>query len=827
MPTHSRYGNLTSLRIRVFSWDYMNRSPADLQLETLDEEAPYTAPETRIKNARAGRDIFFRLLAADEKRALMRTRHQALLDGEPPYDQSVLMATGQGSRTNVNWGDAQAIMASVEAGLIDMNVSVERLMRIPLIKEAVPDDETRFNLENIAADEFTRAIRNWEDFDRSYLNLGRTCFAHGVGIAYFDDDRCWQFETTGLGDFVIPNGTKASENRIVVAGCRRHMEVHELYGKIRNEKIAEKLGWNVETVKRAILQAQPEHSGQGWSGSGWMKVQEEMRNNDIGASLSGKTATVGVIHLLQQEFDGTVSKYIVAEQPIPGYSQEQEEPWLYKRPSIYEEMRRGVIVFTYSIGEHGTYHSISGMLRRIYPQGTAINRALSTMLDAAIVGAGIVMQPETESSISRMKLVTMGGAMTLLPAAEHGQMITRTMPDLAGGLMPLVADLRNTIGRRAGQFQGDSPFQQSQEKTRFQVAAELEALGKVGATQINLWYQPWSRLLREVVRRMCRPDYPASAPGGKEVEILRNRLKSRGFPIELMQAIDYDGIVADRAIGAGSGAARTAALAQMDELAGEFDEIGRYNWIRDKTAAALNGNYDLASRYKPPIEKQRVPFDTQLANLENNDMMLGQEPKLEGNQLHMAHLDAHIPFLVGMVESIERGEAQMSELVEPMVICHAHATEHLEMVQDARTIESRVAQYRQLLQQLGEVVGNAMRQQIAEQQKAMEEQGEGAEQGGPSPALQEKMIAARLKLEGMASQASLKMALEEQKHQQKMGHMDEKFRREAAQSDAKTAAQMISDARRAAQQRSESAALADIKRKTAAATKGPPKPKKK
>ena len=794
----------------------MSESIPSLQLEGLDEKTK-EPPKYRIKSASDGRKCFQEMQQQDAARGLMRVRHQMLLDGEPPLDPAVLFTRGQTTRTNVNWGDARAAMDNVESGMIDMNVSVETLVYVPLIKNAVPDDEFRFNLENILSEEVSATIRNWEEYDRNYLNLGRVTFWHGVGIAYFEDDIDWRFETTGLGDFVIPNGTKASENRIPVAGCLRWMELHELWAYIKDEEIGEAMGWNVQAVKEAILNACPEYRAHGWSINGWMRVQEELRSNDLGMSVSGRTAKVGLIHLWVREFDGTVSKCICCFNPPQYQIDNKKEPWLFEKGNIYEEMRRGLVTFTYSIGEHGTYHSISGLGRRIYAPGQALNRAMCNMLDAAIAGSGIFMQPENETSMSKMTLVPIGGGLTLLPAKEHGEMILRPMPDLSHGIAPIVQDFRNTIGQRAGQFQGDSsPFSTPTEKTRFEVAAQLEALGKVGATQINLWYSPWGRLMREVTRRMCRHDYDYSQPGGREVEDFHKRLQLRGFPLELLRAINFDGVRAEKAVGAGSGASRIGRLTQLKEYAGELGETGRHRLIRDLVAATLDGDYNQADRYIQREPEPLPPIDAQFAAMENMMAEMGQEPILMDGQMDFVHLQVHIPKILEMVQLANQDQEEMLRLAEPMLTLHTHAVDTLERVQDSVVMQQQVAQFRQILQNAGGIVDNAVRSSIAHHQQQMEEQGqagEGMDEGNLK--MLQRAAEAQVKLESMRSQANLKLQIEQEKHDQKMANQQQDFRQKAALEDAKTAGKTVSEMRSADLKRRSEEMLAQIKMKAA------------
>ena len=427
------------LRITV-NHSLMATDTSDLELETLDEET-MDPPESRIKDAKAARSAFMKLQIADRPRSLHRARHQALLDGEPPYDQAQLAAKGMGTRTNVNWGDTEAISSTAISGAVDFNVSVERLIRAPIHKLAVEDDEERTHYETILADELTKTIRDWEDYDRSYLTLAHYTFNHGVGVAYFDDQFDWRFQVSGLSDLLIPDETMASENKIPIVTCYRKMEVYELYEKIKNEEVAVNMGWNVPAVKKAIQEACPDTE----LSQNWMSLQQAMRNNSLGMGLGGKTSKVGVIHVWVPEFDGTVSKYILTHNPLKDYG--DNEPWLFQQKGIYPEMRRGMIFFTYGIG-NGTYHSIPGLLRKIYPQALALNRTQSNMLDAANFATSMLIQPISENYMSRMRITNLG-TISIAPAEEHGKIIEMNRPNVAQSAIPVVADLRDVMAKRA------------------------------------------------------------------------------------------------------------------------------------------------------------------------------------------------------------------------------------------------------------------------------------------------------------------------------------------------------------------------------------------
>ena len=515
-------------------------SDSSIPIENIDAET-LKPPVSALKNPQAVRDAHNEMSRRDANRAWLRSRHQALYDGAPPFDHATLVANGQGGRTNVDWGDAKAAMGSVMTGQIDMIMSPENLVRVPHKRYAIPDDEVRNNFDNILSREVSRAIRNWENFPQRMLSLGQYTFGHGVGIAYFEDANTWQPEVAYLGDFLIPDGTKASEGDIPIATCRRDIELHKLYGFIRDEKAAEQMCWNVKAVKLAMLSAQPDSSyGDGSTSHRWMKLEEDLRANAVGTSYGGKTSKVTLIHCWVQEFDGTVTKYITTRDKAKSAKDagEQDE-FLFKRVKFFNEMQQGFVVFTNGVGDHGTYHSISGLLRSIYPQCQALNRAQCTMLDAAVMSCGIPIQPKTDASITRMKIGSLGGLMPVMPSEEHGTILQRVVPNVSQNVMPLVSDFRNTINNRAGSFQGTSPFQGAVERTRTEVLATMESLSKVSTTQTNLWYPPFTRLLREMVRRLCRPTYSVSLPGGKEAAKFRRRLQEAGYPLELLEQIAF------------------------------------------------------------------------------------------------------------------------------------------------------------------------------------------------------------------------------------------------------------------------------------------------
>jgi hypothetical protein len=231
------------------------------------------------------------------------------LDGEAPYDQADLVNQGLGEICNVNWGQAEQLLSMATAPYIDLLESVDTIITTPT---KFGDPQLRAEWETIISEEFTRMIRNWLEFYPRYLYLVQQFLAHGVVVAYFDDDIDFRFQVSPLGDFLIPRQTRASDEEIEVACFVRSVPPHELYQKIEDEAVATEVGWNVPATKKAIVNAHQINLRED-ALYNWEKIQREFKNNDIGYSSSAMATEVKLVYMFVKELDGTVSQYIFCE----------------------------------------------------------------------------------------------------------------------------------------------------------------------------------------------------------------------------------------------------------------------------------------------------------------------------------------------------------------------------------------------------------------------------------------------------------------------------------------------------------------------------------
>ena len=286
----------------------MSDRPLDidnLDLGSLDDKGKPV--ETRLKDVKSALAIFATLRGADEKSAVNRARIDARFDGAAPYNASTLAISGQGLKTNLNFGDAQRLLDISLSAYVDLYSSLERLIEVTGTQGEASEIKPA---EEIVAEELTHLIRGWPEFHNAYLRLCTTFIKHGVAVAYFDSPDDWRFRVGGFTDILIPRQTPANEECIDIAIGRRNYLLHELYNYIKNPEAATKVGWNVAEVKRVIAK-NATTSGRTYDNADYERMQAEMKNNDIYEGI--QNPSVRVLHYWVKEMDGSVSHYISAE----------------------------------------------------------------------------------------------------------------------------------------------------------------------------------------------------------------------------------------------------------------------------------------------------------------------------------------------------------------------------------------------------------------------------------------------------------------------------------------------------------------------------------
>lgn len=705
---------------------------------------------SRIKDVRSACAIFEGLRKADEQSSQNRARVDAMFDGANPYNQTALNASGQGLKTNLNFGEAQNLLDISLSSYVDLYSSLERLVEV---RGTMGEPSEIKAKEDIVAEELTHLLRSWPEFHSSYLRLCTTFIKHGVGIAYFDTPDEWKFRVGGFADVLIPRQTPSSENLIDVAVGRREYHLHELFGYIRNEGAAQKVGWDVEEVKRVLLKNASSRGRTDRHYDDWEVLQKELKNNDIYEGY--QNPTVSVLHFWVRELDGTVSHYMCAEKSPKNF--------MYKKLSRYEKPEQAFVMFTYGVGSNGTYHSVRGLGHRIFNHIQTSNRLRCQMVDGAMLASAVMIQPDSQRALDELGFTYYGAYAVLSPGVN---LIEKAVPNLSNSVQPALNDMANQLARNTDTISTYGPERSSPYRNQMQVVADMDVSSRLSGASLNLFYASWNRLLREIVRRVV-----VGKKRDPFLEDFYRRCEARGIEREFVDSLDVERTKAVRSIGNGSQVNRFNALRELQGISPQFDETGRKNLTRDIVATRVG--HDLADRYIPQQEGARPTVDNKIAFLENKELLAGQSVPVVSNELHGAHLQVHVPELNQLIEQLNMGVADPVQSLPALQAFYEHISDTAQQIAADPAMEGLLGQTKQVLQFAEEMINNTSKQVQKMQRDAMQGQGQEGQEGQEGGSeMTAKMQEHQLKMQMAQQKAELDMQIKQAKFEQEQAIRD-------------------------------------------------------
>lgn len=746
-----------------------------LALPSLDDKDKPV--ETRLQTVTQALSIYSALAQADETSAQNRARMDSLFDGAAPYDQARLNAAGLSQKTNLNFGEAKRLLDTQLSAFVDLYSSLEELVEV---KGTIGEGSQRGELEKIVAQEATRFLRDNPDFHGNYLRLATTFIKHGVGIAYFDTPEDVMFQVSGFSDLLVPRQTRAIESSLEVAVGRRELTVSELYRFVANPTVAKKAGWDVAEAHR-VIRNNVQTTGRGSGsvnplGSTAEDLQNEFKNADL--HMGVRNPAVSVLYFWVREMDGTVSQFIMAEH--------SPKEFLYKKAHRFESMEQAFIFFCWGVGSNGTLHSVRGLGQQIFPHVQVSNRLRSQAVDSAMLSSAVMLQPESERALQELSMTYYAGFSILSPNIN---IVDKVIPNVSTAVMPILNDLTQQLYLNSDPTSTYTTGQSSPYKSQMQVATDMDILTRLSGATLNLFYASWTRLLREVIRRMA-----TTKNRDKRLKKFFEKCAARGVPEKFIATLDFDRTSAVKAIGNGSAANRLVALREMQAISGQFDDAGRRNLTQDIVATRVG--FDLAARYVPPAEGPRPTLDTKIAMLENDALQQGKPIPVLDTELHGTHLMAHVPLMEQLNQAIDEGQADALQALPMIQALYQHIAEHMQYASGDPALVTMLNRAKQVLQRSEEHAHNAMKAQQklerdalaaeqAEQQPGGVGAPEGASEAAPSASPSDgelKMMRAQADMDIQKAKAELSLQITQRKFEQEQSIADAKaaadFRRE-------------------------------------------------
>jgi hypothetical protein len=500
-------------------------------------------------------------------------------------------------------------------------------------------------------------------------------------------------------------------------------------------------------------------SGRGTSSNGTLvdyeALQAELKNNDLYTGI--QNPTVAVLHYWIREMDGSVSHYISAEST--------PKDFLYKKISRYPSPEQAYVMFSYGVGSNGTYHSVRGLGNRIFSHIQTSNRLRCQQIDGAMLASAIMIQPENQRSLDELQFTFYGSYAVMSPNIK---IIEKAIPNLGTAVQPALQDLTQQLQLNTDTISTYGPTQGSPYRNQMQISSDMDVATRLSGASLNLFYSSWHRLLREIVRRVVQ-----NKKSDKAINDFYARCDARGVPKKFIQTLDVDRTKAVRSIGGGSMANRLMALRELQANSGQFDEVGRKNLTRDIVSTRVG--HDLADRYAPVGKESRQTVDTKIAMLENNTLQSGAPIQVISSEMHGTHLQIHAPVLNQLIEQINTGASDPTQVMPILQAFYQHISEHVQFASGDPALSGIVGQTNQILQITEEALNNTQKRMEKMQREQQAGQQAGQQEGAPQmDPMQLKLQEHQMKMQIAQQKAELDFQIKQKKFDQEQGFRDAK-----------------------------------------------------
>lgn len=653
--------------------------PADF--EQIDGGETIISPE-RFKNAGEIKEICDILTDADRKRQAWRASIDGLVDGNPTYRLSSLKAKGQGWRARVNYRECEGLIQARQTPFYDLVSEVDPCIEVAL-DYAKGVDQT--DMENAIAKSWQWVyMKKWRSGFNFHIPLQQLeMLKHGIGYHVWPGRKsCWIPRTPTTGSVLFPDGVSLNlREDLDYFMLRDFLPGYALYAHIADEEVATALGWNVDTVWKALAQTSKNNKrSSGNNRYDVMQFQREMKAGDIGTSNAYQSG-LWLNHLFVKEIEtDQISQYTVAEGVSVGPQNKRvnDDPFrdcLFRKRNLYSEWP--LVIFPYDIGSGGILHTVRGLGARTKDFFELSNRLKNAMADQVLVGSLITAKQTGTVDPDKLKLMRLG-MMNIIP--QGLELATGVQfPPLGNGPIALDQLLARTLAGNNESYMAGTPEPMDRE-TAQSFSARTQNQGQVAKGVHSLYSSNYQQAIERMVRTACRSD--AVLGNSLSAQLARDfqaQCAKRGVPLEALQHI-YE-VNEVMSTGAGSAAARIDALMTIFKLLyPTTTEARKINIERDLVATLVSSSK--VDRYARSHEDNQLDDqDASFAIQENNGMMQGGDAKAVSTQDHVEHLTEHLQKAKEVVQAVMSGQMDPTQGLAIIQKFGAHCGDHLKFLQ--------------------------------------------------------------------------------------------------------------------------------------------------
>lgn len=669
---------------------------------------------------------------------------QELMDFVPPFDQKKMEEEGRGDGFNINFGLGASTKNEAQGAFVDIFISPAKLANIPL--KASYEDKSRRVYGDIMSEEWTKMVRASDIGLPRFLLLSDVFTTHGIGIMWYEDDRSWRFYITGLDDVKFPKDTQAINSQVPMMTMEKELYLDELWRKIADAPEGEEWydGWNVPEVKRVLAEtAKIRTSGGSMRNFRYENYEHfvtECKTNQL--YVQNCLPTVSLIYGWVREYSGKWSHYICVnskeKERKPYAAKDKKKQWIYKGLSIVDEADRLFNIFPYSVGHKNMIYTTRGLGYFIYEAAQADNVLRNKMMENAKMASSHVYSSDMPDDGLTFEILDYGPVVVLPPG-----LTPRDQPaamNLERNMMPVLDSNQAILERHSGGLASSNYFKEPRAReNKLATAAFIEETTKLNAFAISLFYNPWDKAVREMVRRSFQV-IQTDPVVKNECDRMKQACIDRGVPKEAFDEIDINAVTAFRVLGNGSRAQRLMLFQQGSQLFSSFDPEGQENFVYDHTIELFGAAQ--GERYKMRPSERTEHIDVKMAQLENHVLMDGGWVDPTSGENPLVHLNEHLEEMEAGLELVKTGQVEYGQWTMSRLPLYKHIVATLEQATVHESLLPQLKEMRRREQNMRGIVENGIKQleaQAAEADQAASDQAQMGGEGGGQPQAEEQM----------------------------------------------------------------------------------------
>lgn len=564
-------------------------------LSTLNKDG--SPPSTRLSSAQDTRNLVQLVMQKDSERSKKRALVKGLVDGNPPYKRSNLVNSGRADACNVNWRVAGAYLDAALGAFYDV---FHEAPTYATVESRYGDPDKRQEWSGIISEEFDRLQHDDKSFDYHMQISQYEMVLYGDGPMFFHDTVDWRCRSVQCKNLLTLDNAKSDVCNWELGIILSEYKPHELYEMIQNEAFSKAIGWDVEFVKKVIINSHPK-SREGGSWRTWEYHQQMLKNSSFYYSETSRT--IQVAHVLFKEFakEGEITGRVSHKIVLQNTWENAEEKFLFESVGRFKEWTNTLHPMYYDHGGGGEHHSVTGMGVKMYAAMEYQNRLLCRLADDAFAPK-ILFKPTTGQASQNLSVAHFGQYGAVPPGLDIQPIpINGYMKD---GL-EFNREITGLVSSNLSQYRQDLQQQTGNPITATEASYRQSEQSRLGKTQLNRYYEQLDDLYAEKYRRASNPNLSESMPGGREALEFQQRCKDRGVPDQALVLIER--VQATRIAGQGSPQMRQQALEKLLGLMGGFPESGRDNLIMDVIAASTGQSS--VKRYYPRPPSMNMATD--------------------------------------------------------------------------------------------------------------------------------------------------------------------------------------------------------------------------